>query len=136
MHDCRTAAFEKCELLTGMLSQQRGTHKGRAPGSMALGASIRMVAYVISAYGTARHAGQFGLIAVVIVAVVVVRQRRASRVEGNAKLVEVRRDARYDSVLNADHHWCGNKPRLPLVKFCDCYVRRLPGRRPAGRYLE
>lgn len=80
VHDCWTPAFEKCELLTWMLSQQRGTQKGRAPGSMSLGASIRMVAYRISAYGPARLAGQFGLIAVVIVAVVAVRQRRASSV--------------------------------------------------------
>ena len=51
-------------------------------------------------------------------------------------LVEVGCHARYDSVLNADHHWCGNKPRLPLVKFCNHYVRRHRWGRPAGRHLK
>ena len=76
MHDCWTPAFEKCELLTWMLSQQRGTRTGRAPGSMSLSASVRMVWYRIAAYGPARLAGLCGLVTVAIVAVLAVRRRQ------------------------------------------------------------
>ena len=76
VHDCWTPAFEKCELLTWMLSQQRGTRTGRAPGSMSLSASVRMVGYRIAAYGPARLAGLCGLVTVAIVAVLAVRRRQ------------------------------------------------------------
>lgn len=79
-HDCWTPAFEDCELLSWMLSQQRGTRMGRAPGAMPFSSRIRWVVRRVAAYGPARLAGQCGLIAVVIVAVVAVRQRRASTV--------------------------------------------------------
>lgn len=79
VHDCWTAAFERCELLPWILSQQRGTRKGLAPGSMSLRARIGLVAYRIAAYGPARLAGQlgqYGLVAVAIVAVLAVRRRQ------------------------------------------------------------
>lgn len=79
-HDCWTPAFEDCELLPWMLSQQRGTQTGRAPGAMSFSGRIRWVVRRITAYGPARVAGQCGLVAVVVVAVVAVRHRRAARV--------------------------------------------------------